>query len=300
MKKLILTLFLISSFQYLLAAVENVDVQSDTIFEQGSSSDSLIIEENEEGLSLDDFQEQNLSKKDKEKKKKENQISAKIGAIFIMENNVYEGASSNTHFTPYLDISFNRYYAKTDVEGHKFGYYFMQSARRRTSAYVEYNNDGYDVADMRSSYPYLKERDNELLFGVQFEMIPENFPNMIIGFNLAKNFGNSDGYKGRLFVLRDILYTEEFTITPQAYYLYMSDDYIDYYYGTDSNESPGVYSPKGSHKLGLALDFDYKMTPMFSFIGHVRYEFFSNEVSKSPLIKSDTKFSLGLGAAITF
>lgn len=97
--------------------------------------------------------------------------------------------------------------------------------------------------------------------------------------------------------------TSKLSMTPGLQFQFLNENYVDYYFGVDSNETRSdrpLYSPKGDFTWGPTLLVMQHLDNEWNLLFISRYNRFGTEFSKSPLVKRDDQFSFILSATKNF
>lgn len=87
------------------------------------------------------------------------------------------------------------------------------------------------------------------------------------------------------------------TVVPGVGVRWMSDDLVDYYYGTlDEEVARGVpfYRPGSAVVPEVSIGFSWPLGEKWKLLGSLDYKFLPNEITESPLIEPDTDGSARL------
>ncbi len=302
MKKLLPLLFSIST---LYGAVENVKSGNEFLF-SNESSRTFFIESEEKGLSLDEFRtpsKQSIRTSDGT----DNKFS--LGFMMNMKKLPYQGLDASFGLLPLIEVKYNQFFIQPNIiettSGYEIGYTLYSDPQFLISAFAEYHFGGYEAS--RLAYPYslgLEDKNSEFFFGAQALFIPESNPEFQLGIDLTRNFTNSEGMKLRLFGQRYIPYTQDLFLIPGFSYVFLNDDYVNYYYGVNQNEAERIgilpYSRTSGHKFGAHIDILYSISPNLQFRSINAVEFLSNDIVSSPIVNSSINITLGLGIMFTF
>ncbi|HYQ71935.1 MAG TPA: MipA/OmpV family protein, partial [Gammaproteobacteria bacterium] len=114
---------------------------------------------------------------------------------------------------------------------------------------------------------------------------------------------NSDGQQ----VVGEVFYkyrTGDLMLQPSAGFVWQSEDYNDYYYGVKNKEAvPGrpAYSADDdfNYRLGAVAIYQQKTSP-WMLAGGLRYTFFGDEITDSPIVDEDEELMAFIGVAYTF
>ncbi|MBN2063957.1 MAG: MipA/OmpV family protein [Sedimentisphaerales bacterium] len=82
-----------------------------------------------------------------------------------------------------------------------------------------------------------------------------------------------------------------------------SDELNDYYFGVRPSEATAdrpVYEPQGDLNYQLGCGWSYKLSDKWSLFNNYRVEFLADEIADSPLVDTDTTFSVMVGLAYQF
>lgn len=302
MKRLLPLLFSIST---LYGAVENVTSGNEFLFSNESSS-TFFIESEEKGLSLDEFRTPN-----KQSIRTSDGTSNKfsLGLMMNMKKLPYQGLDASFGLLPLIEIKYNQFFIQPNViettSGYEIGYTLYSDPQFLINAFSEYHFGGYDSSKL--AYPYslgLEDKNSEFFFGAQALFIPESNPEFQLGADIAKSFVGSEGIKFRLYGQRYIPYTQDLFIIPGVSYVFLNDDYVNYYYGVSQSEADKIgilpYSRTSGHKFGAHVDILYSVSPNLQFRSINAIEFLSNDIVSSPIVNSSINITLGLGMMFTF
>lgn len=198
---------------------------------------------------------------------------------------------------PSLFYDNNRVYAR----GAQLGAYLINDGKNELSVYAQPMGTHFDPEDANGSLQGLDERDISAGAGVSYlRRTPiGGFRGQITTDVLGKN----DGTTGRLTYLAKYD-TDRLTVYPSVGLEWRNQDYNDYYYGVDSDESArsgtASYSPDSSIHPYVSVSANYEFNDKWSGFASQSLDYLSDEAYDSPMVDSRTEARTTLGVSYTF
>ena len=116
--------------------------------------------------------------------------------------------------------------------------------------------------------------------------------------------GGERGLKGDARIIRPYRVTDNFTLIPSFGASIYSSNYVDYYFGIDSNEVrdkiTDTYSPDTAYSLGISLAAEYYLNDKITLLAFLSADRFSSEIADSPIVDSNKLIMVGVGAKYSF
>lgn len=303
MKKLSI-LFALST-TLLFGEVENVTSGNEFLF-SNESSGTFFIENEEKGLSLDEF---NIPKTQSIRTSSGNENSFSLGMMMNMNKLTYLGIDASFDLLPLIDIKYNNFFIRPSVvettKSYEAGYTFYSDTQFLVNALIEYHMAGYDASKLDYPYSkYLDDKNSEFYLGVSAKFIPESSPEFELSADITQNLTDSEGMRIKFYAQRYIQYTQDLFIIPGVSYVFLNDKYVKNYYGITSEEADNLgissYSPSSGNKFGAHIDISYNISPNLKFRSINAIEFLSNDIVSSPVVENSSNISLGIGLMFTF
>jgi outer membrane protein len=164
---------------------------------------------------------------------------------------------------------------------------------------VDYSRDGYEASDS----PVLRgmaEREDSLWYGAA-----ASWRNDVVDVSielLTDASDNSGAERATLGLKREFDYGK-FQFTPRVSATWLSEDYVDYYYGVTTAEalpSRAAYLGDAAVNFEAGLRTTYRLKPKQSLFLDVRAELLDDVIEASPIVDGSTQSSLFLGYVYMF
>ncbi len=227
----------------------------------------------------------------------ENKTAIGVGAGVALSP--YQGVGTTGYPIPFFDIRYEGFY----LRGAEIGYDIIQEDAFTASLFVNplggYKVDG---SDLDRGYDKIDDRDYQVEGGLKLSY-NTGWNNVKVGGFFA--FGE-EGNLGGINTSRRFVVTDNFSLTPQLYLNFLSEDYTDYYFGVttaerDRNSKIGsAYNPDSAYAFGLNVAGEYLINEYWSMVGFVALEKLSSEIDDSPIVEEDLLYKVGLGVKYTF
>lgn len=243
-----------------------------------------------------------------------------LGALFILGQSAMAGSiglgygvttpiyhnDKNDYVLPIVDIEYDKFFIKGgSTYGLSLGYKILEEDNYVLSLYgMPFG--GYEVknSDMKSGYKGIDDRDTHLMGGVELTYYPGIYN---LQTSVSAEYGEEGGHFN-LRVSRPYQLTSKLTVVPSINYVYYDSNFVDYYFGIDSNEvgKPGgekitnTYSPEGAHRFGVGLLGNYRVNDTISLMGFTGVTKLSDEIADSPIVDNKVIYIFGTGIIYTF
>ena len=198
---------------------------------------------------------------------------------------------------PSLFYDNNRFYAR----GAQLGAYLVNDGTNEVALYAQPMGTSFDPDDANGSLQGLDERDISAAAGVSY--LRRTPVGGFRGQVATDILGKSDGTTARLTYLARFN-TDRLTVYPSVGLEWRNQDYNDYYYGVDSNESArsgtASYSPDDSIHPYVNVSANYEFNDKWSGFASQSLDYLSDEAYDSPMVDSRTEARTTLGVLYTF
>ena len=222
-----------------------------------------------------------------------------VGAGVLWRDKVYDDYEDSDKIQPFPLILFegDRFF----VRASNLGWKFVRGSEWEVAAIAEFEGDGYDESSS-DTLDGMDDRDPYFGVGGQVTWQPSKW-----GFTLKGTTdvaSESDGTQ----IAGNVHWTTKDGAILWRFSgggTWMSEDYVDYYYGVKSSEAiPGVrprFSPdeEMSYDLAGLMIYQQNDSPWLLATG-AKYTMYGDEVDDSPITSDDSELSLFLGIGYTF
>lgn len=223
-----------------------------------------------------------------------NAQSASIGAGVGIQNNIYKDTDSNVLPIPSINYENEYMYLKTLEAG---GFLFKNDIFT-ISVGIRGRIDGYD--DAKGYMQGMKDRKYTIDGGIKLEAKTDIGNFELSGYHDL--LGRYKGYNAEVSYSYP-LYFQDFGVIPYIAAEYLSNDYVEYYFGVKESEVKAnrpYY--KGSstinYKTGVMLY--YSINESWSVHSGVDFTFFGDDIKESPIVKEDYRIRAGMGVSYKF
>lgn len=233
-----------------------------------------------------------------------------LSSIILANNNFSLGLSSGVnnsiyktkkqqdyYFLPNLDIQYSGLF----IQGDEIGYTFWGDETLSISIISELFA-GYPIKgkDLEVGYQNIDKRKSQIMSGISidYKFLENNY------LSISTTFGKN-GNKTNLNLLKTITLPYEFLFVPSIYGNIYSKDFSNYYFGVTSDEVKKnslittPFSIKETYGVGVSMALEKKLNNAFSIYTFGSYEFLSNKIKESPIIKKDYFWTVGGGLKYT-
>lgn len=218
-----------------------------------------------------------------------------LGAGVGLRQQPYDGIDSETRVLPII-IYENRWIS---VAGAGIDFKLPSAGPVSFALRVDYSRDGYEASDS----PVLRgmaEREDSLWYGAA-----ASWRNDIVDVSaewLTDASDNSGGERVTLGLKRGFDYGK-FEFTPRVSTTWLSDDYVDYYFGVGTAEalpSRAAYRGDAAVNFEAGMRTTYRIKPKQSLFLDVRAEMLDSVIEDSPIVDGSTQSSVFLGYVYMF
>ena len=231
--------------------------------------------------------------------------SIDIGLGAFYRNNVYKEKDNDSVLpVPFIGMRIKDFYFEAPLE---IGYHFYNSENLTLTAYGRYNlYTGYKPKDLENEFRDMDKRKDDFHLGLRGKY---NFGPLGTGV-IARVSGDvsdkSNGMLARAEINQPVALGERVTIMPYAAVEYMSENYVDYYFGIkDSEAARGINNGK-SYKADDSVNFEtgvrgmIKINKSFNVFLTASYTRYGNSIADSPLVKDRDIYTVGTGVSYSF
>lgn len=232
-------------------------------------------------------------------------IAGSIGLGYGVTTPIYHN-DKNDYILPIVDLEYDKFFIKGgSTYGLSLGYKLIEEDNYVLSLYgMPFG--GYEVknSDMKSGYKGIDDRDTHLMGGVELTYYPGVYN---LQTSVSAEYGEEGGHFN-LRVSRPYQLTAKLTVVPSINYVYYDSNFVDYYFGIDSNEVgraggekiTSTYSPEGAHRFGVGLLGNYRVNDTISLMGFTGVTKLSSDISDSPIVDNRVIYIFGTGIIYTF
>ena len=220
-----------------------------------------------------------------------------LGVAVIDRDKSYRDYDDDTYAAPIILYEGDKFFAR----GSNIGWKFIENKRWEIAAVGELMPDYYDSSES-DFFDGMDDRKRSFGVGAHAVWTPNNLGLKFVA--LSDVTGNSDGTEIRGEVLYRYVGTN-WRWVPRIGVVWQNDDYMDYYYGVDSDEAiPGIrprYSPTDEfgYRFQAIGTYQRKTSPWMFLVG-LRCDWYGDRVQDSPLTENDDMVTLVGGIAYTF
>lgn len=205
-------------------------------------------------------------------------LQGDIGLAAYATRAIVEGAQTDLTVLPYLDFTYDRFFARVDT----FGYKAKQVGYGDLEVIARFNQDGFrtDIPALNG----LSTRQSSLPVGLGTLQVT---PLGGVFFNVFHDINKSGGNWAEL------IYGAKFTASGAVLYPmlgvdYQSADYTGYYYGVSEQEaisSPfASYAPASAVNAFVGLIMDVGLSRNWHLNAYVRHKRLDDSIYRSPLV----------------
>lgn len=232
-------------------------------------------------------------------------IAGSIGIGYGVTTPIYHN-DNNDYVLPIVNLEYDKFFLKGgSTYGLSLGYKILEEDNYVLSLYgMPFG--GYEVknSDMKSGYKGIEDRDTHIMGGVELVYYPGIYN---LETAVAAEYGEEGGHFN-FRVSRPYQLTSKLTVVPSINYIYYDSNFIDYYFGIDSNEvgRPGgekindTFSGEAAHRFGIGVLGNYKLNDAISLMGFTGVTKLSGEIANSPIVDNDVIYIFGTGVIYTF
>ena len=232
-------------------------------------------------------------------------MAGSIGIGYGVTTPLYHN-NKNDYILPIVDLEYDKFFMKGgSTYGLSLGYKILEEDNYVLSLYgMPFG--GYEVknSDMKTGYKGIDDRDTHLMGGIELTYYPGIYE---LETKIAAEYGEEGGHFN-FTVSRPYQILSNLTIIPAISYVYYDANFVDYYFGIDSNEvgRPGgekitsTFSAKEAHRIGIGVLGNYKINDAISLMGFTGVTKVSGEISNSPIVDNDIIYIFGTGVIYTF
>ncbi len=191
------------------------------------------------------------------------------------------------------------YYEGFYVRGLEVGYEHNFSENLFAGAYARFF-DGWRVksSKLKPQYRSVRDREHQTALGGKFGANFGGFQTFVY----AQGGGRGGSYGAEASYSLPV--TQRFSLVPAVTYDVFSRKLSDYYFGTDVSELGGavtsVYNPGSSYALGARATATYEFNNGFGLSATAGARRFSDEVARSPIVRSRYESVIYTGVSYKF
>ena len=221
-----------------------------------------------------------------------------LGLSTGVNNSIYKSKKQqDSYFLPNLDIQYNELF----IQGDEIGYTFLGDEILSFSIVSEFFA-GYPIKgkDLKVGYQNIEKRKSQIMTGVSldYKFLEDNY------LSVSTIFGEH-GNKTNLTLLRTIYLPYGLLFVPSIYGNIYSKEFSNYYFGVTTDEAQkndsinASFSIKETYGVGLSMVLEKKLSDAFSIYTFGSYEFLSDKIKESPIVKEDSFWTVGGGLKYT-
>ncbi|EHO81825.1 MipA/OmpV family protein [Fusobacterium ulcerans] len=226
----------------------------------------------------------------------QNKNKFQIGGAVGVTNHFFKG-DSLTYPIPVFDVRYDDFY----IAGVTMGYDMYSEDDFTLSLFVN-PFDGFPIkgSKLDRGYRSIDDRKPQVAVGMLLSY-NLNFYDMtaVVAFS-----GGERGIKGTTRIIKPYRVTDNFALIPSFGATIYSSNYVDYYFGIDSNEVKDkitdTYSPDTAYSLGLSLAAEYYLNDKITLLAFLSADRFSSDIGDSPIIDSNKLIMVGAGVKYSF
>ncbi len=212
------------------------------------------------------------------------------GPGMIISNKPYKGMKTETKFFPFVMYQKDNFYFR----GPRIGYKFYNKENLSIDAIVNWRFGGYEKEDS-PVFTGMDDRDMTAELGAVFSFRNKknvtrfSFLNDVMGKHKGQILGLSYG---------KTIMKKKMILMPSIGLNWLSDDYVDYYYGvktTEATATRAAYKPSAAINPYIALNVSYRLKKGWNIFSMIRYEKLDSEISDSPIVDKENKSSFMFG-----
>lgn len=232
----------------------------------------------------------------------QNLIAGEIGIGYGVTTPIYHN-DKNSYILPIINLEYDNFFVTgASRYGLSLGYKLLEEDNYVLSLYgMPFG--GYELknSDMKDGYKGIEDRDTYIMGGAELTYYPGIYN---LKTALAAEYGEKGGHFS-LKVSRPYQVSNKLTLVPSLNYVYYDSNFMDYYFGIDSNEINNdkireTYSPNGGHRVEFGILGNYRINDTFSLMGFTGVTKLSSEISDSPIVDNDLIYIFGTGIIYTF
>ena len=236
-------------------------------------------------------------------KERENSIDLGLGVFY--RNSIYKEKDNGEVLPlPVAGVRYNSFYYEMPVE---LGYHFYDKENLTFTAYGRYNlYTGYKPKDLENEFRDMDKRKDDFHLGLRGKYNFGSLGTGVIARVSGDVFDKSNGMLARAEINQPVSLSERVTIMPYAAVEYMSENYVDYYFGIkDSEAAKGINNGK-SYKADDSLNFEagirgmIKINRNFNVFLSAGYTRYGDSIADSPLVKDRDIYTVGTGISYSF
>lgn len=215
-----------------------------------------------------------------------------LGFSYTWQDSLYAGESYRTDFMPTFSYTGEKFFFdSTDL-----GWHVLDDERWQLDVFGSYFIQGYndhtffsDTGEVRDEDDPLKgmERKNAFEAGVE---VTRKTPHGRFAFEARHNIdGVHNGSEFSVGWAR-VFRRGAWQLEPWAEYRYLSSEKADYYFGVDDSEATSTrpaYAVSSTDVWGAGLALRYTAWRQHHFTANVRYQRFSSEIVRSPIVAEE-------------
>lgn len=229
-------------------------------------------------------------------------LAGNIGIGYGVTTPIYHN-DKNDYVLPIVDLEYEKFFLKGgSTYGLSLGYKVIEEDNYVLSLYgMPFG--GYEVknSDMKSGYKGIDDRDTHLMGGVELAYYPGFYE---LETKVVAEYGEEGGHFN-FSISRPYQVTSNLTLVPAINYVYYDSNFVDYYFGIDSNEVNGdkitkTYSGEAAYRIGIGILGNYRINDAVSLMGFTGVTKLSKEISNSPIVDNDVIYIFGTGVIYTF
>lgn len=221
-----------------------------------------------------------------------------LGLSSGVNNSIYKTKKQqDSYFLPNLDIQYNGLF----VQGDEIGYTFWGDETLSFSIVSEFFA-GYPIKgkDLKIGYQNIEKRKSQIMTGVSldYKFLEDNY------LSVSTIFGEH-GNKTNLSLLKTLYLPYDFLFVPSIYGNIYSKEFSNYYFGVTTDEvqkNDSIIAPfsiKETYGVGLSMVLEKKLSDALSIYTFGSYEFLSDKIKESPIIKKDSFWTVEGGLKYT-
>lgn len=223
-----------------------------------------------------------------------------LGLGTMFQSQGYKEADNKTNITPIISYESEN----LRINGPKAEYTLLKRKVPNVGGFKlsligQYRFEGYD-SDDSDVLEGMDERSGAFEAGISLGY--KNKKSILVLEYLQDISNSHEGNEVSLTYLRPYSF-KSLTLSPYARVSHFSDDFVNYYYGVESNEAMAfrpTYIGSATTSLETGIKGVWELGKRHRFITNISYERFGKEVEDSPLIEESGSAKLALGYVYAF
>ncbi len=214
-----------------------------------------------------------------------------IGLAAVNSQSIYLGGSSQSRIFPAIDYQYKRFY----VQAGDIGFNLIDEKNWEVDFGLGVNLVGdTDRGDSR-----LLRDLPDLSFPVN-TFVSAQYKSKVGLFKIKHNHEINNKHNGSSssFSYSAPIFYKRWLIMPQLSYEHHTEEVVNYFFGVrpiDATVTTPAYQTGSAHSYQLGVFGLFGINDKWSFVGNIQNEFYSDEISNSPIVDDDQRLSVFAG-----